>query len=70
MRYYPNFTITSPKIKVYEWEAKTNQANLFHETEVEDVPLVLYAWKDKILAGVGKCLRYYEVGRKRLLRKA
>lgn len=37
---------------------------------MEDVPLVLYAWKDRILAGIGKCLRYYEVGRKRLLRKA
>lgn len=32
--------------------------------------MVLYTWKDKILAGVGKCLRYYQVGRKQMLRKA
>lgn len=59
LKYYPNFHISTPKIKVYEWNNKTLEARLFHETEVEDIPMVLYAWKDKILAGVGKCLRYY-----------
>jgi splicing factor 3B subunit 3 len=32
--------------------------------------MVLYTWKDKVLAGIGKCLRYYEVGHKHMLRKA
>ena len=32
--------------------------------------MVLHAWEDKILAGVGNCLRSYEIGRKKLLRKA
>ena len=32
--------------------------------------MVLYDWKGKVLAGVGKCLRYYEIGHKRMLRKA
>lgn len=31
---------------------------------------MLAAWKEKILAGVGKCLRAYQVGKKQLLRKA
>lgn len=59
MRYHPSFYLSSPKIKVYEWNAKDGKAELYHETEVEDIPLVLYTWKDKILAGIGKCLRYY-----------
>ena len=44
---------------MYEWNSKDGKAELYHETEVEDIPLVLYTWKDKILAGIGKCLRYY-----------
>lgn len=32
--------------------------------------MVLHTWKDKVLAGIGKCLRAYEIGKKRLLRKA
>ena len=32
--------------------------------------MVLEAWKDKILAGVGNCLRLYEIGKKRVLKKA
>jgi splicing factor 3B subunit 3 len=31
---------------------------------------VLYTWKERILAGIGKCLRYYDIGHKRMLRKA
>lgn len=58
LKYYPNFRINSPTIKVYEW-TKTKKAELLHVTEIEDIPLVLYAWKDRVLAGVGKCLRYY-----------
>ncbi len=34
------------------------------------MPLVLHTWKGKILAGIGNCLRAYEVGKKKLLRKA
>jgi len=43
---------------------------LVHKTQVEEVPQVIVGWKGKLLAGVGKRLRAYELGQKKLLRKA
>jgi len=34
------------------------------------VSLTLHSWDEKILAGVGNCMRSYEIGRKKVLRKA
>lgn len=39
------------------------------QTDVDDVPYALHAFKGRLLAGVGKALRLYELGKKRLLRK-
>lgn len=41
-----------------------------HETEIEDVPLAMCEFQGKLLVGVGKCLRLYELGKRKLLRKA
>jgi len=43
---------------------------LLHRTTVEDVPYALHGWSEKLLGGVGDSLRAYEVGKKKLLRKA
>ncbi|CAA7260734.1 unnamed protein product [Cyclocybe aegerita] len=43
---------------------------LVHKTEVDDVPLALVAFQGRLLAGVGKALRIYDIGQKKLLRKA
>ena len=59
LKYHPSLQLSQPKIKTYTWDIKEGKTTLYHETEVEDIPMVLYAWKDKILAGVGKCLRCY-----------
>jgi splicing factor 3B subunit 3 len=32
--------------------------------------MVLESWKEKVLAGVGNCLRLYDIGKKRILKKA
>lgn len=40
-----------------------------HTTEIEDVPLAMIAFQDKLLVGIGRCLRLYDLGRKKLLRK-
>ena len=69
VQHHPSFSMRDPKVKVYHWDHNAMTATFLHETEVEDVPLVLETWKEKILAGIGKCLRYYEVGHKRILRK-
>ncbi len=40
-----------------------------HSTQVEDVPLALCQYQGRLLAGVGKTLRVYELGKKKLLKK-
>ena len=42
---------------------------LLHKTAVEDVPGAIVPFQGRVLAGVGKYLRIYELGKKKLLRK-
>ncbi|KAF9523470.1 CPSF A subunit region-domain-containing protein [Crepidotus variabilis] len=42
---------------------------LMHKTEVDDVPLSLLGFQGRLAAGVGKALRLYDIGKKKLLRK-
>ena len=42
---------------------------LIFNTEVDDVPLALLAFQGRLVAGVGKALRIYDIGKKKLLRK-
>jgi splicing factor 3B subunit 3 len=46
-----------------------SRLQLLHQTEVEDVPLSMCEFQGKLLAGVGKSLRLYELGKRKLLRK-
>ena len=39
------------------------------QTEIDDVPLALMAFQGRLVAGVGKALRIYDMGKKKLLRK-
>ncbi len=41
-----------------------------HKTAVEEVPLALCSFQGKVLVGVGKVLRLYDFGKKKLLRKS
>ncbi|GAA6042770.1 hypothetical protein JCM8097_007468 [Rhodosporidiobolus ruineniae] len=43
---------------------------LLHKTEVDDIPKALMAYQGRLIAGVGKALRLYDLGKKKLLRKA
>lgn len=51
-------------------EAGRPQLEMVHKTEVEDVPTALLGFQGRVLAGIGKALRLYDVGRKKLLRKS
>ncbi|KAE8233729.1 hypothetical protein CF326_g1227 [Tilletia indica] len=42
---------------------------LVHRTEVEDVPLAIIGFGSRLLCGVGRTLRVYDMGKKKLLRK-
>lgn len=39
------------------------------QTETSDVPLALLGFQGRLAAGVGKSLRLYDMGKKKLLRK-
>lgn len=45
------------------------QLELIHKTPVEEVPYALIGFHGRLLAGIGKTLRIYDVGRKKMLRK-
>jgi splicing factor 3B subunit 3 len=42
---------------------------LLHTTPVEDVPGAIAAFQGRVLIGVGRYLRVYDLGKKKLLRK-
>ena len=42
---------------------------LLHQTEIEDVPLAMCEFHGKLLTGIGKSLRLYDMGKRKLLRK-
>ena len=46
-----------------------NRLQLLHKTPIEDVPLTMIEFQGKLLVGVGKCLRLFELGKKQLLKK-
>ena len=41
----------------------------FHRTAVDEVPYAICPFQNKVLIGVGRLLRLYDLGRKKLLRK-
>lgn len=40
-----------------------------HKTVVEETPLAICPFQGRVLIGVGKMLRLYDLGKKKLLRK-
>lgn len=56
-------------LSVYALQDGGRSLHLVHKTEVDDVPTVLRPFMGKLLAGIGKALRIYDMGKKKLLRK-
>lgn len=67
MTLYPRH---APKatIKTYMYDERYH-LQLIHSTPLDDVPLCLFPFEGRLLASVGKCLRIYELGKRKLLRK-
>ena len=42
---------------------------LVHKTSVSEIPYAMCAYQGKVLIGVGKLLRLYDLGKKKMLRK-
>ena len=51
------------------YKIEDSQLHLVHRTEIEDVPMALSAFHGRLLVGIGKTLRIYDMGKKKLLRK-
>jgi len=56
-------------IIVYKLSTAGDQLELMHRTPVEDTPGAIVPFQGRLLAGVGKYLRIYDLGKKKLLRK-
>ncbi|KZS98614.1 hypothetical protein SISNIDRAFT_515078 [Sistotremastrum niveocremeum HHB9708] len=60
---------TSGYLRTYRFTDEGRGLELLHKTETDDVPMALLAFQGKLVAGIGKSLRLYEMGKKKLLRK-
>ncbi|KAF8331909.1 CPSF A subunit region-domain-containing protein [Cantharellus anzutake] len=56
-------------LRTYRLLDEGRTLEFLHETEVDDVPTALVGFRGRLLAGVGKALRIYDIGKKKLLRK-
>ncbi|KAK6601578.1 pre-mRNA-splicing factor rse1 [Botrytis cinerea] len=57
-------------IHVYRFHEDGKELEFIHKTKVEEPPMALLAFQGRLLAGVGKDLRIYDLGMRQLLRKA
>ncbi|KAL7746725.1 pre-mRNA-splicing factor rse1 [Sorochytrium milnesiophthora] len=56
-------------LHTYKFIENGTQLELVHKTPVEDLPLALLSFQGRLLAAVGKLLRIYDLGKKKMLRK-
>ncbi|KAK3322379.1 Pre-mRNA-splicing factor rse-1 [Apodospora peruviana] len=57
-------------IHVYRFHDDGRDLEFIHSTTVEEPPMALTAFQGRLLAGIGKTLRVYDLGIKQLLRKS
>ncbi|KAK8718589.1 hypothetical protein OTU49_014623 [Cherax quadricarinatus] len=56
-------------IYCYKVASDCTSLELLHRTEVEDIPTAICSYNGRVLIGVGRLLRIYDLGKKKLLRK-
>lgn len=56
-------------IDVYRVDAACTELEFLHRTEMEEVPGAMCGFQGRLIAGVGRILRIYDLGKKKLLRK-
>ena len=61
---------TEGYIHVYRFLEDGRELEFIHATKVEEPPTAMMAFQGRLLVGVGKTLRVYDLGMKQLLRKA
>ena len=63
-------SFSSGFLHVYRFQEDGKELEFIHKTKVEEPPLALLPFQGRLLAGIGKDLRIYDLGMKQLLRKA
>ena len=56
-------------IYCYKVNSDCNGLEFVHKTEVEDIPTAICPYNGRVLIGIGRLLRIYDMGKKKLLRK-
>lgn len=54
---------------LYQLAEDGRKLKYLHTTPLDDVPLALEPFNGRLLVGVGKLLRIYDIGKKKMLRK-
>ncbi|KAJ6220955.1 hypothetical protein RDWZM_006767 [Blomia tropicalis] len=57
------------EVYAYKFDSDLEHLVLAHRTTVEDIPRAIVSFHGKVIIGVGKLLRLYELGKKKLLKK-
>ncbi|KAK7735294.1 pre-mRNA-splicing factor rse1 [Cytospora paraplurivora] len=57
-------------IHVYRFQEDGRELEFIHKTKIEEPPMALLPFQGKLLAGIGKTLRIYDLGLRQLLRKS
>ena len=61
--------LTCGYLVLYKLSHTGDQLELVHRTEVDDLPAAIAPFQGRLLVGVGRYLRIYDYGKKKLLRK-
>lgn len=69
LQLFPKRSCDSGYLHTYRVVDEGRRLELVHKTPVEDVPGALIPFQGRLLAGVGRLLRIYEIGKAKLLRK-
>ena len=56
-------------LRVYKFNEHGTSLEDVHTTSIEDIPYSMSAFNGRLLVGIGKMLRLYDLGKKKLLRK-
>ena len=62
-------SLTGGFLYTYQLTNQGSKLELLHKTTVDNVPGALCPFQGRLLIGVGRFLRVYDLGKKKLLRK-
>lgn len=62
-------SVGSGSVHTYQIQEEGKKLQLIHVTPVEDVPYAICGFQGRVLISVGKLIRLYEMGKKKLLKK-